>query len=821
MLKGKKLFLGPMPPVGAPGGGSGVGGIIGGPKIISDRTDSIDDFVTETKVAHESNAGGPNSETGHDHQPENPPKVIPTRSDQPKSTVPEPASPPAPPSPPPPGSSQPGVIKPDTAGSGTGAPTNVDVTTSSNSFTNSLLSSLRTTTLLNTTSESLKSNSSKNRNHQRTAAHAHQQDAATRSIAERATIANVAMTRSTAHSAHNRTVFNTLPNHALGEIFRDAARQTPQAQSGERATKVFQALRDANTLALPTERNIGAQNDSRFSAGVAGTLTPDEGSRLINNTLQALITRQLSPQDILRAFALVQTQFLGIEWFMQGSRDLMQLLSLGSMDSRAALAGVLAEHLTQTIASRMASIDGQNAQRVFLLAQLTAIASDPDLLARLFAGIPDGKERLSFLHELAQFGLAKNLTDSAKDDAFAALLNAISAREGSSRLPGAVNNFDQLRAEVLQFAATQNNSLYFQASAAGPQFHTPRMEGILQCIIQHLMRDFTRHQMLSPQLRRRHGSSIDLLSSLLELLEQDSEDAQHEDDADEDALNQEGDLGDDTDGADNWDAALQIRYSFRVEPRQGNEVDEPMLAKVTWAKCENALQLDLPARFDSRSPLKNELSALQDACLQEQFFAEPHRPPAASGDLLREVIRGNDGVYSLGSAAVGETLLARQWTCKMWAHDLADRVSAEGAHTKPFPFEKTYQQLRTSTGAIEAHPGSHTTPRSVDEMRLDMLRMLGNSADDWARRFAGDLLEKHLKAQTKAPQEQADVPTSMRLTTAPTSSLAQPPKAIKEFGEFKQIIQIPEVRNAAIYFLAQYYFRLEQRERRSHAANAA
>jgi hypothetical protein len=702
-------------------------------------------------------------------------------------------------------------------------------------FSSSLLASYNATTLANVASQALKPSASRARTSQHAADYAHQQNVMNRSLAERASISQAAMSR-TNQSSRDATVFKTLSSQTLTQVFRDAARATPQAQSGERATQVFQALRDTNTLALPTERNIGAGSENRFTPGVAGGLTPDEGSRLVDNTLQALMSRQLSPQDILRAFALVQTQFLGMEFFVQGSRDLMQLLSMGNMESRAALASLLAEHLTQMIASRAGSMDGQNSQRVVLLTQLATLASDPDLMARLFAGVGDSKERFAFLSEVAQFGMAKSHASSAKDDAFASLLNSISAREGTSRVPNSTSNFDQLRGELLQFAGAQNSNFYFQGNAGNPQFHTQRMEGILQCIIQHLMRDFSRQQMLSPQLRRRHGNSVDLLSSLLELLERDSEDAQHhheDDETEADGLTLDADESIIADG-DNWEATLQVRYTFRVEQRNDVVTNEDEFAKVSWEKSTNDLRLELPARFHPKSALTQELAALQDACLQEQFFVSPQQTPNVSRNLLREVIRGNDGVYALGSAAVGETLLARQWTCKMWAHDLASRVNTtqrEGddggaAQSKAFPFEKAYRQLRASAGSVDTER-ANVGPRSVGAMRLDMLRMLGNSADDWARRFANELLEKNLKAQAQlAAQTQAQAQPSL---AAPAGSLsanlgatrgtspALSPTTVKEFGEHKQLIQIPEVRNAAIYFLAQYYFRLEQRERRSHA----
>ncbi len=702
-------------------------------------------------------------------------------------------------------------------------------------FSSSLLASYNATTLANVASQALKPSASRARTSQHAADYAHQQNVMNRSLAERASISQAAMSR-TNQSSRDTTVFKTLSSQTLTQVFRDAARATPQAQSGERATQVFQALRDTNTLALPTERNIGAGSENRFTPGVAGGLTPDEGSRLVDNTLQALLSRQLSPQDMLRAFALVQTQFLGMDFFVHGSRDLMQILSMGNMESRATLASLLAEHLTQMITSRGGLADGQNAQRVVLLTQLVALTNDPDLMARLFAGVGDSKERFAFLSEVAQFSMAKSHASSAKDDAFASLLNSISAREGTSRIPNSTSNFDQLRGELLQFAGAQNSNFYFQGNAGNPQFHTQRMEGILQCIIQHLMRDFSRQQMLSPQLRRRHGNSVDLLSSLLELLERDSEDAQHhhEDEAEADGLTLDADES--IEDGDNWEASLQVRYTFRVEQRNDAVTNENEFAKVSWEKNTNDLRLELPARFDPKSALTQELAALQDACLQEQFFVSPNQAPNVSRNLLREVIRGNDGVYALGSAAVGETLLARQWTCKMWAHDLASRVNAtqrEGddggaAQSKAFPFEKAYRQLRASAGSVDAER-ANVGPRSVGEMRLDMLRMLGNSADDWARRFANELLEKNLKAQAQlAAQTQAQAQSQPSLA-APAGSLnanlgaargtspALSPTTVKEFGEHKQLIQIPEVRNAAIYFLAQYYFRLEQRERRSHA----
>jgi hypothetical protein len=171
---------------------------------------------------------------------------------------------------------------------------------------------------------------------------------------------------------------------------------------------------------------------------------------------------------------------------------------------------------------------------------------------------------------------------------------------------------------------------------------------------------------------------------------------------------------------------------------------------------------------------------------------------------LREVIQGSDGAYALGAAAVGETLLARQWTCKMWANDLATRLDARGENAAKFPFANTYRHLRANAGSVQANALEKISPRKVSDMRLDMLRMLSNSADDWARKLANDLLEKHLKARAEQPKA-----GSADTGVAPVAHLAKPRY---ESGEVKELIQVPDMRNAAIYFLAQYYFRLEQRE---------
>jgi hypothetical protein len=683
-----------------------------------------------------------------------------------------------------------------------------------NSYLNlssSLMLSMSTSALMNSTAEALRSDNASSRENKRAAERAHQQNVAIQNGVERASISHASTIRAAQPTAASPT-FNTIPSALLTQIFRDAARQSPLASSGEGATRAFAALRDTNTLALPNEIRSGAQiNGQAATTGIANLLTNDEGMALINNTLQALMSRQLSPQDILQAFALTQSQFVGTEWFTQGARALTQWLSMANIDSRAALASVLAEHLTQMIVSRAGSGDSNNAQRALLLNQLASIANDPDLFARLFAGIGDAKQRATFLHQLAVYSPGFG---AAGQDAFAALLMSIGAREGSSRASSSTANFDQLRGELLQFMGAQSTGFFVTGDAQNKQFHTQRMEGVLQCIIQHLMRDFSRSQHMAPQLRRRYANSIDLLSSLLELLEQESEDdarRQHyqayEEDEDEES-NFESPANED----DNWEAALRVRYQFRVAAGDAETVS----AQVRWEQHPEALELDLPEQFDPRSPFSSELEALHDACSQEQFFATPHRPPTVGGELLREVIQDGDGVYGLGAAAVGETLLARQWTCKMWANDLASRLDSRIENEKIFPFAKTYQQLRARAGSLQSssvQPNDLGTlaPRSPADMRLDMLRMLSNSADEWARKLAGDLLEKHLKARNSAAAATDDTKRAATSLTKPSS----------ESGQVKELIQIPDMRNAAIYFLAQYYFRLEKREQVIEVANHA
>jgi hypothetical protein len=658
---------------------------------------------------------------------------------------------------------------------------------------------------MNSTSDALRKTESSSRENKRAAERAHQQNVAIQNSVERATISHSANLRSTQSTLTAQT-FNTVPSALLSQVLRDAARQSPISNGGESAARAFTALRDTNTLALPNEIRSGAQINGQAATGIANLLTNDEGMALVNNTLQALISRQLSPQDILQAFALTQSQFIGTEWFTQGARALTQWLSMANIDSRAALASVLAEHLAQMIVSRAGTGDSHNAQRALLLNQLANIANDPDLFARLFAGIGDAKQRATFLHQLAMYSPGFG---AAGQDSFAALLMSIGAREGSSRASSSTANFDQLRGELLQFMGAQNTGFFVTGDAQNKQFHTQRMEGVLQCIIQHLMRDFSRSQHMAPQLRRRYANSIDLLSSLLELLEQESEDdarRQHyqpyEDDEDE-----ESDSESPTNEDDNWEAALRVRYQFRVVASDA----ETVCAQVRWEQHTDALELDLPERFDPRSPFSNELEALHDACSQEQFFATPHRPPAVGGELLREVIQDGDGVYGLGAAAVGETLLARQWTCKMWANDLASRLDSRTENAKVFPFAKTYQQLRARVGSVQSNDLEKLAPRSPGDMRLDMLRMLSNSADEWARKLAGDLLEKHLKARNLDA-------TATDATKRATTSLTKPSS---ESGEVKQLIQTPDMRNAAIYFLAQYYFRLEKREQAVEAVSHA
>jgi hypothetical protein len=435
-------------------------------------------------------------------------------------------------------------------------------------FSSALIASFSSSSTLNSTTEAFKHAESSSRENKRAAEKAHLKHVATQSEVEQLSLANRAVQRSVQSSAAFQAqaraqTFNTIPSALLAQVLRDGTRQSPSYAPGEGAARAFTALRDTRTLVLPTEMRPGTVNSQTNSTFMA-MFTPDEGATLVNNTLQALISRQLSPQDILQAFALMQRQSLGMEWFALGSRALAQWMSLANMDTRGALANVLAEHLAQALASRAGLLDGQNAQRAFLLTQLASIANDPDMLARLFAGIGDAKGRALFMQELAAHGKGfAGAGNTVADDAFASLLLSVGARDGSSRAPSANANFDQLRGEMLQFMGRQDASFYATGDTQTRQFHTQRMEGVLQCIIQHLMRDFSRSQLLAPHLRKRYANSIDLLSSLLELLEQESDDdAEHEREAnDYEADEQEGQL-ESADNDDNWEAALRVRYMF-------------------------------------------------------------------------------------------------------------------------------------------------------------------------------------------------------------------------------------------------------------------
>lgn len=558
---------------------------------------------------------------------------------------------------------------------------------------------------------------------------------------------------------------------SLAVVFHDAIRQS---DSSHAVTQAFHALNSTHTLAL-----VRSPTEGHSPAGLTGSLNRDEAVRLVTSISQAVNARQMQPEDVLRAFGLMNLNMLGADWMMFGADELMALLLMGEQQRASGLMEMLAAALLQN-AGRQTNDDPNTALLQMMAAiQLASATQDPDIWARLFATQADPLQRQQFLQQLAAASAETRLAgrhDQA--DPLAQVIKAVAARDGSSRVEAHAPSFDQLRAELMSFLGTQPAAFFIIDGPNGKQFHSQRMEAVLQCIIQHLLRELGGRTRDLWRLKRRYSDSVELLSSLLDLIGED------EDDAHGNPRRQAHDTDDD-DEADDSSTMVEVgyRYMFSVV----NEAETGKTQHFMWREIEGDPTVILPARFADASPLAREMDALRSVSLRDATLSCTE-PPHTDREWLQELLNPSDAAYALGAVAAGQHIMTRHWYSRMWAHDLVERT----AHRKVsgmFDFQQSYRTVNNALTDMRGIVGDVPWPREPLDMRVDLVRMLANSADDWVRKQASDLLQS-LTAQAN------QLPRGTQVDTAYASPV------------ISEKLHTPQLRNFAIYFLSQYYFRV-------------
>lgn len=571
----------------------------------------------------------------------------------------------------------------------------------------------------------------------------------------------------------------------------------------------------------------------------------------LNNHVDA---QSLQPQAILAAFGLTHADQLGPSWLAQSTTELIALAQGAGPQEADIIFEALALALLLSSLTAYSAPNGGRFElalaQMFTSMQLLSQMQDPDAFAQMFSRLSP-TERSQLLTLLTSLSPNAKLSGLDKMDPIASLFKAFAARSSDTRLGDAQRGAgsglggtlgtllgargvagargdtlttERLRAELLHFVAAQPASFYYAEASNKKSFHSGRLEAVLQLIVQQLLQELAAKAGRLSRLRCDFADSIELLSNLLDLLTQrddDDEDSEHsrghhhaEADDDENGFDEtENDIVANVVGTrphfGNVQNRAQLRggmaaeYAcqtlFRVVP------DKQVEGKIAfrWENFGKNAIADLPRQLPAHSAAYTELQQLNEYALASSVAPNDVNTNANAYELLSELLMPSDAAYALGASAAGATIMAKHWHCKMWAHDLTYRLNVDGSKA-PFDFiAYTKQQtmpLPTANGDVDhgaTTAGVMALPRTETAMRHDLLRMLENSQDRWVREQASNALAAGLQKLRSSGQT-----------------------ATESKGEVVRSMRSPMLRDATIYFLSRYYFKLNAQTADGIAINA-
>jgi hypothetical protein len=664
----------------------------------------------------------------------------------------------------------------------------------------------------------------------------------------------------------------------LRESFSNAVRRsnghgnnhpTHQQQPSQLVANVFNQLNQQNRLALtsspvnsrggsgPTEL-LNEVDRTAFTRMVAASMR-DFSARAATGSINQLDSQSLHPQSVLAAFGLMHADQLGPDWLAHGTTQLITLAQGAGPQEADVILEALALALLLSALTTLGSPTNVRSElalaQTFAAMQLISQMQDPDAFAQMFSRLGPG-ERQQLLTLLASLNPNVKLPGLDELDPISLLFKAFAARSGEGRLgegqrgtgTGVGENLgtllgartahgigvrgdtvatEKLRTEMLQFVAAQPTSFYFAEKANQKNFHSARLEAVLQLIVQQLLMELAAKAGRLSKLRCDFADSIELLSNLLDLLTQrDDEDSERSRRDENEELDEDEESETEIDIAGSGFAArahfgdrlnrveprgaMTAEYScqtlFRVVPDQVT----PSKVAFRWEKLERSPLIDLPNHLAPKSSAEIELKQLQRYASESSVVSPANLAPDAnlkSHDLLTELLVPNDAAYALGASAAGKSIMAKHWHCKMWAHDFTYRLSEEelanhqgenkrsddNESKQGFDFGAYVQQHGVPADddtSLNAAHGTDLKPlRSETAMRHDLLRMLENSQDRWVREQASRALQSGLQ----------------KLRSTGESS-------IEAKGEVMRRLRSPALRDCTIYFLSRYYFTLNTRD---------
>jgi hypothetical protein len=666
----------------------------------------------------------------------------------------------------------------------------------------------------------------------------------------------------------------------LREAFSNAVRRsnghnnnhpTHQQQPSQLVANVFHQLNQQNRLALtsspvnsrggsgPTEL-LNEVDRTAFTRMVAASMR-DFSARAATGSINQLDGQSLHPQSVLAAFGLTHADQLGPDWLAHGTTQLITLAQGAGPQEADVILEALSLALLMSALVSLKLPTGARSElalaQTFAAMQLISQMQDPDAFAQMFSRLGPG-ERQQLLTLLASLSPNVKLPGLDELDPISLLFKAFAARSGEGRLgegqrsagAGIGENLgtllsarsaagmgargdtvatEKLRAEILQFVAAQPASFYFAETANQKNFHSGRLEAVLQLIVQQLLMELAAKAGRLSKLRCDFADSIELLSNLLDLLTQrDDEDSEHSRRGENEEPDEDENSETDIDIAGSGFAArahFGDRLS-RVEPRGGMTAEyscqtlfrvvpdqvTPSKVAFRWEKFERSPLIDLPDRLAPKSSAEIELKQLHRYASASSVVLNADTDADAglkSHELLTELLVPNDAAYALGASAAGTSIMAKHWHCKMWAHDLTYRLSAEelanhkgenarsgdNASKQAFDFGAYLQQdvvplANNDDASLNIAIGADLKPlRSETAMRHDLLRMLENSQDRWVREQASRALQSGLQ----------------KLRATGDSS-------VEAKGEVVRRLRSPALRDCTIYFLSRYYFTLNSRD---------
>jgi hypothetical protein len=651
---------------------------------------------------------------------------------------------------------------------------------------------------------------------------------------------------SSAFASSLATLYLSQPD-TLRDVFSHAVRRsnghgnnhpTHQQQPSQLVANAFHQLNQQNRLAFissPANTRGGAGptallnevDRTAFTQMVAASMR-DYSARVASGSMTHMDMQSLHPQSILAAYGLMHADQLGPDWLGHGITQLIALAQGAGPQEADIILEALALALILSSLTMLGAPNGSRSElalaQTFAAMQLIGQMQDPDAFAQMFSRLSPA-ERTQLLALLATLSPNAKLAGLDKMDPIALLFKACAARNGDAqRAAGADTNgtlgtllgargtlgarvdtlaTEKLRAELLHFAATQPASFYYAEAANKKAFHSGRLEAVLQLIVQQLLRELAAKAGRLSRLRCDFADSIELLSNLLDLLTQrDDEDSEHS--RGQQHAEEETDSSDNDDAINFFSAKPQFgNAQNRTQPRAGlmaeytcqtlfrvvPDTATPAKVAFRWENFGKNAIANLPRHLAPDSVEITELQQLHDYARASAVAPAAPSMSAAepSYELLSELLMPSDAAYALGAAAAGTTIMARHWHCKMWAHDLTYRLNADGTKAQ-FDFTAYAHQQSITNGNINRESPAENVmplPRTESAMRYDLLRMLENSQDQWVREQASQALAAGLQKLKSNGQ-----------TT------------VESKGEIVRCLRSPMMRDATIYFLSRYYFKL-------------